>query len=349
MAQDAGEEALRVCAAERVDVGVAKRVAHHLHADLALLGRRNDDFLEAQVVDAKSHHGLADNRLPLVRGGAAGLVVECGNARQHLALKQLQRRPAACGDKVDLLLHTPLGRRRGGVSTSNNATSALLRELSHGFQQRLRAFGEVVKLENACRAIPDNCLRSEHHIAEEAHGLRAAVHALPAFGNALGLGHHLHRLVVLELLTAGPVNWQHDFDPFSLGLLHELGRKLSTVLVEERLANFHAKADFHEGVGHAAAEDELVGLVNEVLDDQHLVRNLGSSDNGRERPLHLRRVEDLRERLKLLVDEQACNAWHQPLHTNHRGVCPVRCAKGVIHVDIAELAERGTEGRRLLF
>ena len=60
--EDAGEEALRVLPAERVDVGVAQRVAHNIDTDLAGFRRRDDDLLLAQVVDAERHHGLAGDR-----------------------------------------------------------------------------------------------------------------------------------------------------------------------------------------------------------------------------------------------------------------------------------------------
>mmetsp|Transcript_38837 Transcript_38837/g.98569 ORF Transcript_38837/g.98569 Transcript_38837/m.98569 type:complete len:356 (+) Transcript_38837:211-1278(+) len=63
VSQDAGEEALRIGTAERVDVGMAESVADNLHPHLPSLWRRNHNFLLPQVVHAKGHHGLARDRL----------------------------------------------------------------------------------------------------------------------------------------------------------------------------------------------------------------------------------------------------------------------------------------------
>ena len=81
----------------------------------------------------------------------------------------------------------------------------------------------------------------------------------------------LYDLVVAKVLAARPVDGEDDLAPLGLGLLEELGHEISTLLVEERLANLHAEANFHEGIRHATDEHHAVGNVDEVLNDEDLV------------------------------------------------------------------------------
>ena len=69
---------------------------------------------------------------------------------------------------------------------------------------------------------------------------------------------------------------------------------------------------------------------------------------GRERALHLGRVEHLGEGLELLGDEQAGHARHQALHGHHGGVRAVGGAEGVVHVHVAELGQGRAEGGGVL-
>merc|ERR1719491_2945090 len=64
-------------------------------------------------------------------------------------------------------------------------------------------------------------------------------------------------------------------------------------------------------------------------------------------PMHIARVEHLRERVELLANEQARGARHAPREAHHRRVRAVRRAEGVVDVHVAQLAERGAEGRDL--
>ena len=58
-----------------------------------------------------------------------------------------------------------------------------------------------------------------------------------------------------------------------------------------------------EGVGHAAADDDGVGLVEEVVDDLDLVGDFGSADDGDEGLVGL--GEGFAEVGELLLHEQA--------------------------------------------
>lgn len=97
--------------------------------------------------------------------------------------------------------------------------------------------------------------------------------------------------------------------------------------------------DLEEGVGHAAAGDDAVGLLNEVLDNEDFVRDLGSADDGEERARHLLGIHHLREGLELLLDEEARHAGHLALAADERGVGAVGSSEGIGDVDVTELGE----------
>ena len=58
-----------------------------------------------------------------------------------------------------------------------------------------------------------------------------------------------------------------------------------------------------ECICHAAAEDELVNLAEEVLDDADLGRHLGTAHDGDERSLDI--AEDIVDSLNLLLHEES--------------------------------------------
>ena len=132
-----------------------------------------------------------------------------------------------------------------------------------------------------------------HLLTEELHRLGAAVHALPSLGDALLVGDHDGLLVILKVLAALPVARQDDLTSLGLCFRHQLRHKLGAVLVEERLANVHAVDDLHERVGHPADAHDAVRLIDQILNHQNLVGDLRTSDDGSQRALHLRRIENL--------------------------------------------------------
>ncbi len=59
---------------------------------------------------------------------------------------------------------------------------------------------------------------------------------------------------------------------------------------------------FLKVIGHAAADDDLVGLVEQIADERNLVRDLGSAEDGEERALRV--VDDLGEGIEFLLHEE---------------------------------------------
>ena len=101
-----------------------------------------------------------------------------------------------------------------------------------------------------------------------------------------------------------------------------------------------------EGEGHAAADDDLVGLLEEVVDERDLVGDLGPAQDGEQRPL--RALHHRVEGVELRLHQEASRLVGKG-HPDHRAVGAVRGAEGVVDVDVAEpgqaLAERLHRGR----
>lgn len=96
-------------------------------------------------------------------------------------------------------------------------------------------------------------------------------------------------------------------------------------------------------ISWAEKEDLRAGrahLVEKVLNELDLVRNLGSTEDGEEGLLG--RLEDLGKVLELLGHEETSSLLGK-VDTDHGRVGAVSGSKGVVDVDISELGEGSTE------
>ena len=90
-------------------------------------------------------------------GNVEGLLgVERGDPRENLTLEKLERGAAAGGDEGHLVLHVELGGGRRRVAAADDAFIARGGRLRHGVKDGLGALGEVLKLEDAGGAVPDD-------------------------------------------------------------------------------------------------------------------------------------------------------------------------------------------------
>lgn len=95
-----------------------------------------------------------------------------------------------------------------------------------------------------------------------------------------------------------------------------------------------------EGEGHTASNDHGVDLVQQVLDQLDLVRDLGTSQDGEEGLLGL--LEDLGKELELLLHQQT-GSTDGEVNADDRRVSTVSGTESIVDVDIPQLGERGTE------
>jgi hypothetical protein len=84
--------------------------------------------------------------------------------------------------------------------------------------------------------------------------------------------------LVVELLRDDVIHRKHDFAGFQQAL-----RLIQFLRLESRRAD-RVTLRLEERVAHRAADEDLVDAVQQVLDDTDLVRDLGSPENGNERP-----------------------------------------------------------------
>ena len=86
------------------------------------------------------------------RGGARLRLLERGDARQHLALEELERRTAAGRDVRHLLGKARLLDGRDRIAAADDGRAARARQLSERVGDRKGALGESLELEDALRA-----------------------------------------------------------------------------------------------------------------------------------------------------------------------------------------------------
>jgi hypothetical protein len=91
--------------------------------------------------------------------------------------------------------------------------------------------------------------------------------------------HHLVLGIRLEFAGDDAVHRQHDGAAGRRRLDHDLLGGVGEVVLAERLADIGA-AGGEEGVGHAAADDQRVDLLDEVHEQVDLGGDLGAADDG---------------------------------------------------------------------
>ena len=196
--------------------------------------------------------------------------------------------------------------------------------------------GEVVELEDAHRAVPEDGLGGLDGVGVELLGLGADVHALTVVGDGVG-GDDLRYGVLAKVVGNAVVDREEDLDALLLGLLQHLAGALDPVLLLEGHADGHALGE-EEGVGHAATDDEGVGGVDQVIEDADLGGHLGAADDGDEGTLGL--GEDRGQGVDLLLEQEAGVGGQVGGGADHGALGAVGGAEGVEHEDVAVGRER---------
>jgi len=228
---------------------------------------------------------------------------------------------------AQLVLDSVLGSNSSGVTTTDDDNLALGRGLDSSIEGSLGAAGKVLKLENTGGAVPENRLGLVNGLLVQLDGLLAAVETHPPVGDTLRVGGLAGRGVGGELVGGDVIDGEDELDVVVLGLLDQLLDELGAGLVEERIADGDVVERLLKGEGHTAADDEGVDLVEEVVDELDLVRDLGAAEDGEEGPLG--GLEGLGEVVELLLHEVA-GCLLGELNAYHGGVGAVGGAEGVV-------------------
>ena len=100
-------------------------------------------------------------------------------------------------------------------------------------------------------------------------------------------------------------------------------------------AGAHGQAHgLEEGVRHAAADDDRVALVDQVVDDADLILDLRAAEDRDQRALGI--LERAAHELDLLLDQKAHGGGQELGDAAGGGVRAVRGAERVVHVEVGK-------------
>lgn len=255
------------------------------------------------------------------------LTRESSNTRELLALEQLERSTTTGRDVAELVLNTVLGSDSGSVTTTNDDNLASLGSGNSVVESGFGAAGELLELEDTTRAVPQDGLGLVNGLLEELDRLLTTVETHPAIGDALLVGSLASVGVLVELVGGDEVSRKDNLDVVLLGLLNKVLDSLAASLVKERVTNLHVLKSLLEGESHTTADDEAVDLAEEVVNELNLVRDLGTTENGKEGTLGL--LEGLGEVVELLLDKETRGLLGE-VDTDHGAVGTVSGTESVV-------------------
>lgn len=240
----------------------------------------------------------------------------------------------------------PRMRTAAALSPPPTTVKALLSSRASGDGRG--APGVVGVLEDAHRAVPEDGLGVGDLRRVQLTRLGTDVQALLVGGDLVRVddreGGRGLALQVRELRGDQDVDREDQLDAGVLGALHVLLDDLHLVLLEQGDADLVALG-VEEGVGHAAADEDAVGLAEQLVDDGELVGDLGAAQDHHVRTLDL--GGQLLQDADLGGDEVAGRVREAGGQVEDRGVPPVHGAEAVAHVDVGELGELVREGAAL--
>lgn len=228
---------------------------------------------------------------------------------------------------AELVLNTVLGGHGCSVTTTDDDNLAVLCSLDGSVHGRLCAVGELLKLEDTRGTVPENSLGLANGLLEELDGLLTAVETHPSVGDTLLVGGRRCFGVFVELVGGNVINGKNNLDVVLLGLLNKVLDGLAASLVEEGVSDLDVLESLLEGESHATTDDEAVHLAEQIVDELDLVRNLGTTEDGKE--WSLRVLEGLGKVFELLLDEEARGLLGE-VNTDHGAVSAVGGSESIV-------------------
>ncbi len=226
---------------------------------------------------------------------------------------------------------------RGGVATADDRER---RGVEKGLGDRLGARGVVGVLEDAHRAVPEDGGRVGELRGVQGTGLGTDVEAHLVGGDGVrgdggGVGRGL-RLQVGERGRGHDVDRDDQLDAVLLGALDVLGDGGQLVVLDQGGADLVALG-LEEGEGHAAADEDAVGLAEQLVDDGELVGDLGAAERHHVGPLDV--LGELLQDADLGGDEVAGVVRQPGREVVHGGVLAVHGTETVAYVDVRQGGE----------
>ena len=198
------------------------------------------------------------------------------------------------------------------------------------------ALGQGGILENAHGAVPDNGLGGLDSLGENGLALLADIQAHLVSGDGIG-GHGLHGDLAVNGVGEGSgdhrVHRQQELDALGLGLGHHFLTIVDLLVVHQGLADVVALGG-QEGEGHAAADDQGVHLLQQVVDHVQLVGDLGTAQDGHEGTLRI--GQSLAHDGNFLLHQVAADGGQVIRHTGGGGVGTVGRTERVVDENIRQ-------------
>src|SRR5215472_7290378 len=266
-------------------------------------------------------------------------LLEHGDRRQRLAFHELEEGSAAGRDVGDAVLDPVLFYGGEGVAAAGEREGLAARDrLRHG----ARAFAELLELEYADRAVPDDGARGldERAAAVGAVGPDVENHLV---GAHLGDRTHVGVRGGGELLADHHVARQRDLRAACPRLVHEAAGDVEHLRLVQRLADRPAGSR-EKGVGDAAADDQLVDSLEQRFEHRELGRDLRAADHRHQRARRL--LERALERFEL-PDQQRSRA-RQRRKTRDPVGAGLGAVRGTEGIHDEHVTQRGHAPRELL-
>ena len=186
-------------------------------------------------------------------------------------------------------------------------------------------------LKDAEWSVPQDGLDWRERLANRSNGVGAKVNHVPARWELVG-GDHLELGAARDLFSHHAINREKHAYAAVLCQLQNASRIVDHLRLVEALP--HTSARGHkEGVRNTTAKDQQVNLLDQRLEDGHLARDLAAANDRGEWSRRL--VEQIGERLHLLLHEQANVRRQVGGDADSAGVGAVRRTECVVHEDIA--------------
>lgn len=228
---------------------------------------------------------------------------------------------------AQLVLNTVLGSDCSGVTTTDDDDGTLLGGIDNGVESVLGTLGERLQLEDARRTVPEDGLGLSDGLLVQLNTLLTDIQTHVTVGNAFSIGSIASLRVSGELVGGNIVDGKDNLDVVLLGLLNDLADDLATSLVEQTVTDLDVLEGLLESEGHSTGDDEAVDLGQEVVDQLNLVRDLGTTQNGKEWSLGA--LQSLSEVVKLLLDQETGSLLGQ-LDTDHGAVGTVSGTESIV-------------------
>ena len=227
-----------------------------------------------------------------------------------------------------------------GVTTADEREGTFLGSLGNSLTDGTATSCELIALEYTCRTVPQNGLGTFDSLGEILLALRTSVNTLESLGNInSGAGDDFRTFLdghctEVEAISSCAVAAEHQLNAVLLGQFLNAQGNIQLVELNDRITDL-AVVSLGEGVGHTAAEDQLVNLAEQVLDDTDLGRNLRTTHDGYEGALDV--AENGINGLHFLLHQIAQHAAvlvEELIDNGSRSVLTVSSSESIHHVSV---------------